>query len=1287
MSFNKHLIKRLGNLYVVQRAYTAVLVCAVLLACSTTNILLGQCEITPLFDPSALPQCAEPGEVFSTTLAYNYQGDLPANIDTIIVTDASSPGFEIISYSPTEIKEGRNELDVSVVYNGSCDGPNLFVCDVIGGGGAKDCSTLITAPIECCDKKSECNFTLITDLNNLPKCATPGVIFTTVLAYNYEGEVPASIDTIIVLDESAPGFEILSYSPSEIKEGRNEIEVSVRYDGDCNESNLFVCDVRGAGGAADCSTIVSSTISCCAEPCETIGGVLSGNDFEFCVGDGEADFVSGIEVSENSGSNGQWVVTGEDTEILGLPNRPEDVNFDEAPPGECYIWHVSYENISGLEVGKLATDLTGCFSFSKGMVVYRTDCDAEPCMITPQIDQSDIPSCAVPGEVTTINLSYDYQGELPASIDTIVVWDPAKTGYSIIDFGPTDIVKGANVLSIDVVYDGDCESDLNFVIDLVGGGEAFGCNPAVDLTIPCCSDEKCVVTPLTDVSDLPTCAVQGEVFTTTLAFDYQGSLPANIDTIIVTDESAPGFEIISYSPTEIQRGRNEMEVSVVYDGDCNESNLFVCDVIGGGGAAECTTTVRSPIACCDAEKCVVTPITDLSTLPTCAVPGEVFTTTLVYDYQGSLPASIDTIIVTDESAPGFEIISYSPSEIQRGRNEMEVSVVYDGDCNESNLFVCDVIGGGGAAECTTTVRSPIPCCDDEKCVVTPITDLSTLPTCAVPGEVFTTTLVYDYQGSLPAGIDTIIVTDASAEGFTILSFSPTEMVRGKNEMEVSVVYDGDCNEGNLFVCDVIGYGGAADCTTTVSSPIPCCDDDKCVITPLTDISTLPTCTTVGEVFTTTLAYDYQGSLPASIDTIIVTDASADGFEILSYGPTEIKRGTNEIEVSVVYNGDCNESNLFVCDVIGAGGAADCTTTVSSPIPCCDDEGEEKECLITPITDLSGLPRCASPGDEFTATLAYDYQGELPAYIDTIYVTEDSAPGFKIVGYSPTEMVVGRNEITATVTFDGTCDQTNIFICEVVGGGGASACSQTISLPIPCCEEEDCGDQDTDADGVNDDCDSCPLTPNPDQEDDNENGIGDACEEPCEIEPIVEGLEIPDCLKQGETFTTKLQYEYSGSLPASIDTIVLREESTEGFEIISYSPSEIVAGVNEMEVSVVFNGDCEASNLFICDIVGAGGAASCSFTISSSIKCCEAELIDLETYPNPTTDVIFVKAETRSNYMVEIYNNNGEKVMSSEKKDQDFFILKTNELNNGTYFMKVTDMESGKIGTSTLAVFR
>lgn len=152
-------------------------------------------------------------------------------------------------------------------------------------------------------------------------------------------------------------------------------------------------------------------------------------------------------------------------------------------------------------------------------------------------------------------------------------------------------------------------------------------------------------------------------------------------------------------------------------------------------------------------------------------------------------------------------------------------------------------------------------------------------------------------------------------------------------------------------------------------------------------------------------------------------------------------------------------------------------------------GYTEPCVFTPLFDISSVPTCATPGETFTTTLAYDYQGKIPASIEEIIVTSDSDEGFEILSYGPTDIQRGYNEITVSVVYDGNCSASNIFVCDVIGGGGAEACTQLVSSPIPCC----CGDADTDEDGVFNDCDNCPTTPNPDQSDTNDNGIGDECD--------------------------------------------------------------------------------------------------------------------------------------------------------------------------------------------------
>ncbi|MEX0288457.1 MAG: T9SS type A sorting domain-containing protein, partial [Flavobacteriaceae bacterium] len=114
------------------------------------------------------------------------------------------------------------------------------------------------------------------------------------------------------------------------------------------------------------------------------GGEVTGGPYEFTVGDGEADNVSSVMVSGNSGANSQWVVTDEEGTILGLPPSPEAVNFDGAGPGVCLIWHLSYaDGLEGLEVENNVSDLYGCYDFSDEYVrVERIDAAAGKSSVT-----------------------------------------------------------------------------------------------------------------------------------------------------------------------------------------------------------------------------------------------------------------------------------------------------------------------------------------------------------------------------------------------------------------------------------------------------------------------------------------------------------------------------------------------------------------------------------------------------------------------------------------------------------------------------------------------------------------------------------------------------------------------------------------------------------------------------------------------------------------------------------------------------------------------------------------
>ncbi len=102
-----------------------------------------------------------------------------------------------------------------------------------------------------------------------------------------------------------------------------------------------------------------------------VGGTLEGGPFEFFV-DGTPDFVSGITLSGNAGTNQAWVITDEQGNILGLPLMPGVVDFDGAGAGVCLIWSLSFEDgLQGAEVGMNANDLVGCYSLSNPITVTR----------------------------------------------------------------------------------------------------------------------------------------------------------------------------------------------------------------------------------------------------------------------------------------------------------------------------------------------------------------------------------------------------------------------------------------------------------------------------------------------------------------------------------------------------------------------------------------------------------------------------------------------------------------------------------------------------------------------------------------------------------------------------------------------------------------------------------------------------------------------------------------------------------------------------------------------------
>ncbi len=105
-------------------------------------------------------------------------------------------------------------------------------------------------------------------------------------------------------------------------------------------------------------------------------GSITGGPFTFAV-DGMPDMVSGITLNnpDASGANRTWLITDDMGNILGMPPTladVENVNFDAAGSGVCFIWYLRYEDgLQGLGMGMNTSNFDGCYDLSNSIQVTR----------------------------------------------------------------------------------------------------------------------------------------------------------------------------------------------------------------------------------------------------------------------------------------------------------------------------------------------------------------------------------------------------------------------------------------------------------------------------------------------------------------------------------------------------------------------------------------------------------------------------------------------------------------------------------------------------------------------------------------------------------------------------------------------------------------------------------------------------------------------------------------------------------------------------------------------------
>ncbi len=129
-------------------------------------------------------------------------------------------------------------------------------------------------------------------------------------------------------------------------------------------------NIGNISGDFDLSNIIVLNSAPCVDECLVDGGFIDLFGSQYCVGDGEADFVTGEVISE-AGAMQQIIVTDIDSVILALHDT---LNFDvdSAPGGSCIVWNLASNDTITLTTGiHINTIQNSCFDLSQGASFTR----------------------------------------------------------------------------------------------------------------------------------------------------------------------------------------------------------------------------------------------------------------------------------------------------------------------------------------------------------------------------------------------------------------------------------------------------------------------------------------------------------------------------------------------------------------------------------------------------------------------------------------------------------------------------------------------------------------------------------------------------------------------------------------------------------------------------------------------------------------------------------------------------------------------------------------------------
>ena len=205
--------------------------------------------------------------------------------------------------------------------------------------------------------------------------------------------------------------------------------------------------------------------------------------------------------------------------------------------------------------------------------------------------------------------------------------------------------------------------------------------------------------------------------------------------------------------------------------------------------------------------------------------------------------------------------------------------------------------------------------------------------------------------------------------------------------------------------------------------------------------------------------------------------------------------------------------------------------------------------------------------------------------------------------------------------------------------------------------------DTDVDGVLDYVDNCPDTPNSDQSDINNNGIGDVCDS---------SNGTSEC---GDTvvYTQVANGDYSTSLYSGDD--LLASVTINATMEVNYDFIIVTDGAGN-QLNTQDDGDFVDADFYSTDgtitvqVLNDSGVENGDVTLAFacvSLSTPENERLDLIIYPNPTDNTLFIKGN--QNLMkVSVYNMLGKEVLSKMNTNN----IDVKVLPKGVYIIKISD---------------